>query len=238
MTATPDTTVPQRRLQLWQPEGRETGETVPAGPEHAGEGYVVEMSAQVAERDLVALAHAASRHGIARRLFQGNEALDGETWYDRLPRITGMYIDVTTRGATQRLRCPGKDGKRDEAWRSENTRPDRIVVGALVRDHRGARRTLRIETDFAVASETRTDPSAAGIRVTRETSLDADGLETLVRHALRPPRPRPGGGDRMFGGTPFDKQARAAAADLIERASAPRDGNGRTARATRNVGNY
>ena len=229
MTATPETTEPRRRLRLWQPNGRDTGESVPAGPEHAGEGYVVEMSAQVAERDLVALAHAASRHGIARRLFQGNEALDGETRHDRIPRITGMYIDVTTRGATERLRCPGKDGKRDEAWRSENTRPDRIVVGALVRDHRGARRTLWLETDFAVGAETRTDPSAAGIRVSRETSLDAESLETLIRQALGPPRPRPGGGDRMFGRTAFDNRARAAAADLIERASAQRDGNGLTA---------
>lgn len=226
MTATLDTTEPRQRLQLWPPNGRDTGETVPAGPEHAGDGHVVDMSAQIAERDMVALAHAASRHGMGRTLFRSNEALDGEPWYDRLPRITGMYIDVTTRGATERLRCPGKDGNRDEAGRSKNPRPDRIVVGALVRDHRGARRTLRIETDFAVAAETRADPSAAGIRVATETSLDA---ETLIRHALGPPRPRPGGGDRIFERTAFDKRARAAAADLIERASAQRDGNGRTA---------
>ena len=227
MTATPDTTAAPR-LELWQPESRKTGETAPAGAGQAGDGYVVEMSAQVAERDLVALAHAASRNGMAARLFRSNAALDGETWYDHLPRITGMYIDVTTRGATERLRCPGKEGKRDEAGRSANTRPDRIVVGALVRDHQGNRRTLRLETDFAVASEARNDPLAAGIRLTRETALDASGLKTLIRHALGPARPRPGGGNRMFGRTAFDKAARSAAAELMQRTSGPRDWNGAT----------
>ena len=216
MTPTAETSAARPRLRLWHPGATGTGETVAADGEQARHGYVVDFAAGVADQDQVSLAHAASRNGIACNLFRSDDALNGLPWYDNLPRITGMYIDVTTRGETTRLRCPGKEGKRDEIERSGNSRPDQIVVGALVRTEKKQRRTLRLATDFAVGAESRNDPSAAGIRVAKDSGLDVDSLKTLIRHALGSPAAKPGGRQRMLRRSDFDKLARKAAADLLQ----------------------
>ena len=104
-----------------------------------------------------------------------------------------------------------------------------IVIGALVRTGRRAQRTLRLATDFAVGAESRTNPSAAGIRVSKDTDLDIETLESLMRLALRTPAPGAGSEEQALGRAGFDKLARRAAADLLENAGADDDGNrGRT----------
>ena len=47
--------------------------------------------------------HAASKNGLAGRIFEGDLRLEGYEWYDRIPRITGMEFQVSLDGRTYSL---------------------------------------------------------------------------------------------------------------------------------------
>ena len=159
------------------------------------------------ERNRVTLHRAAQVNDLLDNLFEPNPRLEGEPWYDRMPRIIAMDTEAAIDGDD--LTCTWTNGGHpndDQLWNlvaslsgedvadtghaheiGENTVAEIITVRLLLQtksDNHVRRHVRRLRTDFGVGNESGTAPDDAGIMVTPDCGLDVDTLKNLMAEAI------------------------------------------------------
>ena len=204
-------THPSRTLKRWRPLNLAGNR--PAGPstttfdgDPPGTTLLVDLDQTIAkQRNLVTLYRAAQVNGLLDSLFETNGRLEGQRWYDRLPRIVAMDTEAVIDGEKMTFTWTDDAVWKDDGlqknvialsgseltdigeWTTceigENIVAEQVVVRILVRtEHETQARRLR--TDFGVGSEFTTNPDEAGIMVTADCGLAVDGLRNLIAEAI------------------------------------------------------
>ena len=149
---------------------------------------LVDMDEILENRDLVTLFRAAERNGLGKRLFNPDPALAGIPWYDNLERIIDMSVDC--RIGEQRFTLNHeRELSQTEAVRNalEHGRIESITVNVTLR-RKEKRRSLKIDTDFAVADEYDSNPLTAGTICRGDFGkIDIDELSELIHDAIFEP---------------------------------------------------
>lgn len=172
------------RPRTWNPDG-ETFETFDTAGEAGNQPVLVDMDEILENRDLVTLHRAAGRNELAERLFRPEPALKGTTWYDNLERIVAMRIecDCGVPNATITLECP-----RSETLHNAGNQASARSIAVIAILRRGTdTRTLKLQTDFAVADEYEPDPTRAGVILTTDTELGIEELAERIHDAVFEP---------------------------------------------------
>jgi len=198
-------------LKRWHPlhmaVHRLTGpSTVTFDAEPPIETLLVDLNPRMAnERNLVTLYRAAQVNGLADSLFEPHDTLEGQPWYDRLPRIVAMdteaFIDGEQTTFTWTDDATSKDGDMQQivaalhggdnetignwsTWEiDENLIAESIAVRILVRSRHGTE-ARQLRTDFGVGSEFTSDVQEAGIIVSPDCELDVKALKNLIAEAI------------------------------------------------------
>jgi len=204
-------THPPITLNRWHPLDlavhRLTGPaTMTFDAEPPGATLLVHLDPRMAtQRNLVTLHRAAQVNGLADSLFEPDVTLEGQPWYDRLPRIVGMDTEASINGekmaftwtddaswSNEQLQeilaaLRGEDIDDISEWTTfeigHNAVAEDIVVRILVRTEHGTE-ARRLRTDFGVGTEFEDWPDKAGIIVTPDCALDIEALKNLIAEAI------------------------------------------------------
>ena len=134
-----------------------------------------------------ALARAAKRAGIERRLFDPDRRLEGYGWYDALPRVVNVHTQVTAGGRGVAL---------DDYPRPERTgapraplprRPDAIRMSLAVRPAQDEGSILELDADLAFAGDAWAWVGDALPLVTATSALEPCELAETMRAAFFSP---------------------------------------------------
>ena len=161
------------------------------------------------QRNLVTLYRAAQVNGLLDSLFEPDVAIEGQPWYDQLPRIVAMDTEAIIDGermaftwtddaswSDERLQeilagLSGKDIDDISEWTTcelgKNAVAERVIVRILVRTgHETQAHRVRTElrTDFGIGTEYEHWPDEAGIIVTPDCRLDIETLKNLIAEAV------------------------------------------------------
>ena len=176
------------RPRTWNPKG-ETFETFDTTTTDTAEAPIlVDMDEIVENRDLVTLCRAAEHNGFANRLFHPDPALAGGAWYDNLERIIGMSIECRIGEQTFTLEHE-REFSQTKAVRNalEQGRVESIAVNVTLR-RKETTRSVKIETDFAVADEYESNALSAGIIFRGDFGrIDIAELSELIHDAVFEP---------------------------------------------------
>lgn len=157
------------------------------------------------QRNLVTLHRAAQVNGLLHSLFEPDIKLEGQPWYDRLPRIVAMDTEAAIDGEKMAFTWTDDTSWTDEKlqktllalsgdetadiseWTTceigESAVAEYVVVRILVRtEHETQARRLR--TDFGVGAEYATWPDEAGIMATPDCKLSIESLKNLIAEAV------------------------------------------------------
>ena len=204
-------THPARTLKRWHPlhlaVHQPTGPTtVTFEAEPPSTTLLVDLDPRMANhRNLVTLHRAARINGLVDNLFEPNMKLQGQPWYDRLPRIVAMDTEAVVDGETMAFTWTNDASWKDDDLqemlaRLRGCRPDDIdewttheighdtvaeyiVVRIIVRTEYETR-ARRLRTDFGVGTEFQTMAHDAGIMVTRDCGLSINALKNLIAEAV------------------------------------------------------
>ena len=157
------------------------------------------------QRNLVTLYRAAQVNGLLDSLFETNGRLEGQRWYDRLPRIVAMDTEAVIDGEKMTFTWTDNAVWTDDnlqenlialsggeiadvgQWTTceigENAVAECVIVRILVRTEYETQ-ARRLRTDFGVGSEFTTNPDEAGIMVTADCGLAVNGLRNLIAEAI------------------------------------------------------
>ena len=148
-----DIAAPPAMLRPWRPTVADdndwigSGGGAPAGPD------ALVMAADPEPPEAQALWRSAERAGIAPRLFEADNRLEGYGWYDGLDRVGHVFLEASAQGEWMAL----DDWPQPERTRLEParlpSRPDAIRIELAVRSEAGERDALVLPADFAFAGE-------------------------------------------------------------------------------------
>ena len=204
-------THPPRTLTRWHPLDMQVKQlagpsTVTFEAEPPSTTLLVDLEPKMAEqRNLVTLHRAAQVNGLLDSLFEPDIMLEGQPWYDRLPRIVAMDTEAAIDGEKMTFTWTDDTSWTDEKlqktllalsgdetadiseWTTceigESAVAEYVVVRILVRtEHETQARRLR--TDFGVGAEHATWPDEAGIIATPDCNLSIDTLKNLIAEAV------------------------------------------------------
>ena len=109
------------------------------------------------------------------RLFADTGALEGFEWYDRMPKISDVGVEIEV------------DGKRStiDPMDDTNRAADRLWVVLAVRRGDEIVETIRLESDMALSARWEANyPSACGLILNRSRTEDLSGVEYAVDRAI------------------------------------------------------
>ena len=176
-------------LRPWRPgiadidDWRDTPNREPVRP-----GILV-MAVDPETQDQQCLWRAAERAGIAGRLYEADARLEGYEWYDALPRVESVRIDVTEAGVTYpldalRAGCgPCADATTTPGLPDTLARPDAIHVHLPIVHADGPPEAIAVPADIAFVAEEGTWVEDAHPLVTRDSDLQPAGLCQLLEAA-------------------------------------------------------
>ena len=175
------------RPRTWNGDGEtfETFDTTAETGETGQAPVLVDMDEILENRNLVTLWRAAEHSGLAKRLFNPEPRLAGTGWYDNLERIIGMSVECRIGEHTFTLEHE-REFTQTEAVRKtlDHGRVESITVNVTLR-RKEKTRSLRIDTDFAVADEYDSNPLTAGIIFRGDFGrIDIDKLSELIHDAV------------------------------------------------------
>ena len=176
-------------LRPWRPaiadidDWRDTPNREPVRP-----GTLV-MAVDPEPQDAQCFWRAAERAGIAGRFYEADSRLEGYRWYDALPKVQDLRIDVTKGGVTHPLDalragaepCTGAANVPDLPAALEP--PDAIHMHIRVERCDGPHETIAVPADVALVGEEGTWIEDARPLVTRGNDLQPTGLCQLLEAA-------------------------------------------------------
>ena len=175
--------VPRPALRPWRPQPadidgwRETPAIVPLGEEPAASVLLVPWDLDPPEAQ--ALWRAATRAGVAGRLFEAEPSFEGYPWHRDLPGIESVSVHVDMDGKEHAPDDLPETG--DDAARPNSIRIDlKIARGA-------GGETLSVPADLAFAGEAGSWIEDAGPLVAKDSDLAPDELALLLVDAFHSP---------------------------------------------------
>ena len=195
-----DMPVPPAELRPWRP-GTADIDDWRAAPAFAPLGAdALVMAFDPEPQDAQAFWRAAERAGIAARLFEGDTRFEGYAWYDALPRVRDLRIDITEGGITHPLdvlRAAESDSSDTDSSDTNSSdvttapgfpdtlsRPDAIHMHLRIQRCSGPPETMTVPADLAFVGEGWTWLSDARPLVTGDSGLDPSQLRQLLRAAF------------------------------------------------------
>ena len=200
-----DMPVPLAELRPWRP-GTADIDDWRAAPAFAPVGAAsLVMAFDPEPQDAQAFWRAAERAGIAARLFEGDTRFEGYAWYDALPRVRDLRIDITAGGVTHPLgvlRVTESDSSDTDSSDTDSSdtdssdvttapgfpdtlsRPDAIHMHLRIQRCSGPPETMTVPADLAFVGEGWTWLSDARPLVTGDSGLDPSQLRQLLRAAF------------------------------------------------------
>ena len=178
---------PPAELRPWRPGIADLDDwREPPKPRPAGEGALV-MACDPEPPEAQALWRAARRNGIAERLFETDRRLEGYPWYDALPRVAGIHMEVTAGGRTYALDkypVPERTGAPEAPLPA---RPEAIRIRLAVEPAEGLGSVLDLAADLSFAGEAWSWIGDALPLVTAGSDVDPCELARLLRAAFFSP---------------------------------------------------
>ena len=198
-----DMPVPPAELRPWRP-GTADIDDWRAAPAFAPVGAdSLVMAFDPEPQDAQAFWRAAERAGIAARLFEGDTRFEGYAWYDALPRVRDLRIDITAGGVTHpldALRAAESDSSDTDssdtdssdtttspprrAFRTPSPGPTPSICTFASSAGSGPPETMTVPADLAFVGEGWTWLSDARPLVTGDSGLDPSQLRQLLRAAF------------------------------------------------------
>ena len=178
---------PPAELRRWKPgtadfdDWRDVPPFAPVGTDS------LVMAVDPETPDAQAFWRAAERAGIAGRLFEGDTRFEGYAWYDSLPRVRDLRIDIAGAGVTHplnALRAPDRDSS-DPATVPDLPghvldRPDAIHMHVHILRGNGPPETMTVPADIAFVGEDGAWIADARPLVTGDSHLTPVQLKQLL----------------------------------------------------------
>ena len=156
-----------------------------------------------------ALWRAAERGGMAPRLFENDRRFEGYGWYDALPRVTGVQIQIVGNGEVRPLvdyQTPPVEPP---------PRPDAIRVKLDVQYPDGTNETLALDADLAFAGEAWAWLSDVRPLVTAGSAIEPAELAGILRDAFFSPSDESDADSWETQRTRFEEEAMHVALSLL-----------------------
>ena len=201
--------VPAPALRPWRPPVADTDNWL-AGPasEPLPTGALV-MDVDLEPPEAQALWRAAESGGMAPRLFEADRRFEGYGWYDALPRVTGVQIQIVGNGEVRPLvdyQTPPVEPP---------PRPDAIRVKLDVQYPDGTNETLTLDADLAFAGEAWAWLSDVRPLVTAGSAIEPAELAGILRDAFFSPSDESDADSWETQRTRFEEEAMHLALSLL-----------------------
>ena len=135
------------------------------------------VSAELGHGAQAMLQHAVGETGIADRLVGEDKRYKGFPWYDELPRLTSIAVEIQENGTVTSL----------DSGPNESRQVDAIWLVATVEQPDQKESSWRIGTDAAIGSMEPTNVDTAGIVLQRGFQSDIVDIEDMVERGLFEP---------------------------------------------------
>ena len=210
-----DIAPPPRELRPWRPDIADVDDwRDPPKLESVGaDALIVACDPEPPEAQSVW--RAATRNGVAHRLFGPDRRLEGYAWYDAIPRIDGIRTDVTAEGRCRALDAFASPGRTGAPAAAPPERPDAIRFHLTVRPAEGPERVLDLPGDLAFAGEPWSYVGDALPLVTANSCLGPRALADLLRAAFFCPSDDAGADSWERQRTDFERDALHLATRLL-----------------------
>ena len=219
---------PPARLDRWIPETRCPYETTARGTTKTlcqidGQPTVLRMEADLDPPLAQSLHRAigANPRKIQTPLVRKNTKLEGYEWYETIPRLTAVHIEIANEdGTTRRFEQPLVTSEA-----VTTPRPETIRIGLTIEPPNAPPYTITLDTDLALTGGTDTDDpwesmdelmKSAEATITADSTLRPKELAELIRKAffIRSMDPEAGTWERQS--VEFDDRAFHMATRLLE----------------------
>ena len=213
--------VPPAELRPWLPAAADVDywrEPAPFAP--VGDDALV-MALDPDPHDAQAFYRAAERTGIAGRLFEADQRLEGYGWYDALRRVQDIRIEVAVGGVTHRLDTlrtsgSGADGAIEDGTITDRfARPDAIHMHVHSVRPDGTFESCDIRADLALMGEAYGWLHDVAPLVTVDSDLSPEELARLLHAAFFSPSDDAGADSWETQHTRFDEEALHLALKLL-----------------------
>ena len=174
-------------LRPWRPEAADLDHASPI-PEHVavgGDALVMDIDPEPPEAQT--LWRAATRNAIAGRLFDPDRRLEGQTWYDRLPRLTGVRTEAVLDGRSHALDAYPLPAPRGNLFGPLPWHPEAIRMRLAIAPASGPGHVLALDTDLAFIGEVGCWVGDVLPLVTAGSTLPPRDLAEVLRYAFFAP---------------------------------------------------
>ena len=206
---------PPRELRPWRPDIADVDDwrDAPKLESVGADALIVACDPEPPEAQ--SLWRAATRNGVAHRLFGPDRRLEGYAWYDAIPRIAGIRTDIAAEGRTRALDAFASPERTGAPPAAPPERPDAIRFRLTVRPAEGPEHLLDLPGDLAFAGEPWSYVGDALPLVTADSGLDPQALADLVRAAFFCPSDDAGADSWERQLTDFEREALHLATRLL-----------------------
>ena len=206
---------PAPALHPWRPPVADTDNWL-AGPasEPLPTGALV-MDVDFEAPEAQALWRAAERGGMSPRLFENDRRFEGYGWYDALPRVTGVQIQIVGNGEVRPLVDYQTPPERSGPPVEPPPRPDAIRVKLDVQYPDGTNETLALDADLAFAGEAWAWLSDVRPLVTAGSAIEPAELAEILRDAFFSPSDESDADSWETQRTRFEEEAMHVALSLL-----------------------
>ena len=206
---------PAPALRPWRPPVADTDNWL-AGPasEPLPTGALV-MDVDFEAPEAQALWRAAESGGMSPRLFENDRRFEGYGWYDTLPRVTGVQIQIVGNGEVRPLVDYQTPPERSGPPVEPPPRPDAIRVKLDVQYPDGTNETLALDADLAFAGEAWAWLSDVRPLVTAGSAIEPAELAGILRDAFFSPSDESDADSWETQRTRFEEEAMHLALSLL-----------------------
>ena len=206
---------PAPALRPWRPPVADTDNWL-AGPasEPLPTGALV-MDVDFEAPEAQALWRAAESGGMSPRLFEADRRFEGYGWYDALPRVTGVQIQIVGNGEVRPLVDYQTPPERSGPPVEPPPRPDAIRVKLDVQYPDGTNETLALDADLAFAGEAWAWLSDVRPLVTAGSAIEPAELAEILRDAFFSPSDESDADSWETQRTRFEEEAMHLALSLL-----------------------
>ena len=212
---------PPPALEPWRPPVADIDDWRAPASYKALRPSALVMTAEPETHHGQALWRALERAAISHRLFAPDRRFEGYPWYDALPRVTNLSVDVTHHGRTHTVIHPdddGTDAARDIPDRAQlgfDARPDAILMRLHVAESGSRERTVDIPADVVFMNQEEDYVEEIDPLVTAGSDISPGELARLIHRAFFSPSDDPDADSRETQKIRFGEDAMRIALTLL-----------------------
>ena len=215
-------------LNSWRPPIADTDNWCPSNLHQRTQDHTLVIAFDPEPHHAQSLWRAAKAEEIAVRFCESDRRLEGYDWYDSLPTVTGMLIDVTNAGETHPVDATGTELTKTDAdttdfnFHDSPDRPDAIALHLDIHHPGKNRERITIPTDIVLYGRAWSYIDDIELRIIRESTMTAHELADLLDAAYYCPSDDSDSDSYQTQKTIFDQDALHIAVTMLASAQEAR----------------